>query len=123
MVAARYDEGLSGIPGLRRPPRALAGRHAWHLYTVRVEPAYGMGRDELIDALRVRGVMTSVHFIPLHHLTWFRDHCIVPAEGLPGADQVFDRILSLPMDAVVTDAEVDQVCTALADCSRRGIQE
>ncbi|MHA3836150.1 DegT/DnrJ/EryC1/StrS family aminotransferase [Terrabacter sp. AAH1] len=123
VVAARYDEGLSGIPGLRRPPRALAGRHAWHLYTVRVEPAYGMGRDELIDALRVRGVMTSVHFIPLHHLTWFRDHCIVPAEGLPGADQVFDRILSLPMDAVVTDAEVDQVCTALADCSRRGIQE
>ncbi|NUR15836.1 MAG: DegT/DnrJ/EryC1/StrS aminotransferase family protein [Dermatophilaceae bacterium] len=119
-VAARYDEGLSGIPGLRRPLRPLAGRHAWHLYTVRVEPAYGMGRDELIDALRARGVMTSVHFIPLHHLTWFRDHCIVPAEGLPGADRVFDRILSLPMDAVLTDAEVDQVCAALAESARRG---
>lgn len=119
-VAARYDEGLSGIPGLRRPPRAVTGRHAWHLYTVRVEPAYGMGRDELIDALRERGVCTSVHFIPLHHLTWFRDHCIVPTEGLPGADRVFDRILSLPMDAVITDGEIDQVCTALGEIARRG---
>jgi perosamine synthetase len=119
-VAARYDEGLAGIPGLRRPPRPLEGRHAWHLYPVRVEPAYGMSRDALVDALRAQGVCTSVHFIPLHRLTWYRDHCIVPAEGLPGADRVFDRILSLPMDAVITDAEIDQVCAALAETARRG---
>jgi perosamine synthetase len=79
-----------------------------------------MSRDALVDALRAQGVCTSVHFIPLHRLTWYRDHCIVPAEGLPGADRVFDRILSLPMDAVITDAEIDQVCAALAETARRG---
>ena len=114
-VADRYDAGLVAVPGLRRPLRPVTGRHAWHLYAVRVLPQYGVGRDELIDRLRARGIGSSVHFIPVHQLSWFRRQCVVPARGLPGADAVFDTTLSLPMDAIITDAEVDAVCAALAE--------
>jgi perosamine synthetase len=122
-AAARYDLGLADVPGIRRParpPHPSDGRHAWHLYTIRVEPDYGVARDELIGLLRRRGVGTSVHFIPLHRLTWFRRHCVLPPGGLPGADRVFEHVLSLPLDAVISDAEVDMVCTTLADTARRG---
>lgn len=119
-VAARYDAALANVPGIRRPLRPSAGRHAWHLYAVRVEADYGMDRDALIVRLRQQGIGTSVHFIPLHRLTWFGQHCVIPAGGLPGADGVFERILSLPMDGVVTDDEVDLVCAALAEATQRG---
>ena len=114
-VADRYDGALAAIAGIRRPPRPTAGRHAWHLYAVRVLPEYGVPRDELIDLLRTRGIATSVHFIPVHRMTWFRRSCVLSAGGHPGADAVFDRTLSLPMDPVVSDAEVDLVCAALAE--------
>jgi perosamine synthetase len=114
-VARRYDLGLADIAGLRLPPRPSSGRHAWHLYAVRVLTEYGVTRDDLIDRLRARGIATSVHFIPVHQLTWFRQCCVVPVGGLPGADAVFDRTLSLPMDPVISDSEVDAVCAALQD--------
>lgn len=114
-VADRYDGALAAIAGIRRPPRPTAGRHAWHLYAVRVLPEYGVPRDELIDLLRTRGIGTSVHFIPVHRMTWFRRSCVLSAGGHPGADAVFDRTLSLPMDPVISDAEVDLVCAALAE--------
>jgi dTDP-4-amino-4,6-dideoxygalactose transaminase len=115
VVADRYDAALAQVPGLRLPARPVTGTHAWHLYAVRVMPEYGLGRDDLIDRLRERGIGTSVHFIPVHHLTWFKRQCVLPARGLPGVDAVFDRTLSLPMDAIITNAEVDAVCAALAE--------
>jgi len=114
-VADRYDVALAAIAGIRRPPRPTAGRHAWHLYAVRVLPEYGVPRDELIDLLRARGIATSVHFIPVHRLSWFRRSCVLPAGGHRGADAVFDRTLSLPLDPVISDVEVDLVCAALAE--------
>ncbi|MEO7132155.1 MAG: DegT/DnrJ/EryC1/StrS family aminotransferase [Dermatophilaceae bacterium] len=114
-VAERYDSGLALIPGLALPARPRSGRHAWHLYAVHVLPDYGLSRDRLSDQLRERGIGTSVHFIPVHHLTWYRHECVMPVAGFPGADEVFEQTLSLPMDQMITDDEVDVVCAALAE--------
>lgn len=114
-VAARYDSGLSAIRGLGLPARPRGGRHAWHLYAVRVRPEYGTHRDRLSELLRDRGIGTSVHFIPVHQLSWFRHECVLPSGGFPGADEVFDQTLSLPMDQVISDDEVDAVCAALVE--------
>jgi dTDP-4-amino-4,6-dideoxygalactose transaminase len=113
-LAARYDAALAGVPGLLLPPRPARGRHAWHLYQVRVGPDYGPSRDELIEALTRRGIGTSVHFIPVHHLSGFaaalgRQEC----QSVPVTDQVADEILSLPMYPALTDDDVDRVTDAL----------
>jgi dTDP-4-amino-4,6-dideoxygalactose transaminase len=113
-LAARYDAALAGVPGLLLPPRPARGRHAWHLYQVRVGPDYGLSRDELIEALTRRGIGTSVHFIPVHHLSGFaaalgRQEC----QSVPVTDQVADEILSLPMYPALTDDDVDRVTDAL----------
>ncbi|MGO4663385.1 DegT/DnrJ/EryC1/StrS family aminotransferase [Terrabacter sp. 2TAF16] len=112
-VAARYDAQLSSLPWVSLPPRPVEGRHAWHLYAVRVHPGFPVARDELIDRLNDLGIGTSVHFIPLHRLTWHVEHCVVPAGGLPGADAVFATTLSLPFDQNLSDDDVDEVCAAL----------
>lgn len=113
-AAGRYDERLSQIPGITLPVRPRRGRHAWHLYAVRVTPAYGLHRDDVVTALGERGIGSSVHFIPIHRLTWFSEHCAGPRSRFPGADAVFEETLSLPLDDHISDQDVDRVCSTLA---------
>ncbi|MET7456769.1 DegT/DnrJ/EryC1/StrS family aminotransferase [Streptomyces sp. NPDC005574] len=112
-LAARYDAALAALPGIEPLEVPVVGRHARHLYVVRVEEGYGTGRDELIDRLAELGIGTSVHFVPLHHLPYFRETAVAPPGGLPGADALFPRLLSLPLYPHLTERQVDRVCTAL----------
>lgn len=118
-IAARYDAQLSPRPGIALPhrPKPGTGTHAWHLYPVRLAP--GIERDEVIAELAERGVGTSVHFIPVHQLTYFRRIASIPPAGLTGADTLFDQLLSLPIHPRLTDVQIDAVCAALADVTQR----
>ncbi|MEZ0089011.1 DegT/DnrJ/EryC1/StrS family aminotransferase [Streptacidiphilus sp. EB129] len=114
VLAARYTGQLRSVPGLVPPSAPRIGRHAWHLYAIRVLERYGMSRDELLSWLAERGIGSSVHFIPLHQLWYFRRTALRPPEGLPGADALFPQLLSLPLHPGLTDDQVDRVCAALA---------
>jgi dTDP-4-amino-4,6-dideoxygalactose transaminase len=113
-IAGRYDAGLAGLPGVGLPhrPEPGSGLHAWHLYPIRV--AEGL-RDHVGAALGSRRISTSVHFIPVHHLSGYRSAAIVPRGGLPGADRLFESLLSLPMYPRLSDDQVDTVCEAVTD--------
>ncbi|MFD8305488.1 DegT/DnrJ/EryC1/StrS family aminotransferase [Streptomyces sp. NPDC059690] len=112
-LAARYEAALAVVPGLQTLESATPGRHARHLQVVRVTEDYGTERDELIDRLRERGIGTSVHFVPLHRLPYFRGTATVPPGGLPGADALFPQLLSLPLHPSLEEQTVDQVCAEL----------
>jgi dTDP-4-amino-4,6-dideoxygalactose transaminase len=118
-LAARYDGWLAEVPGIRLAPRPASGRHAWHLYAIRVEPAFGMDRDTLSAELAARKVDCSVHFIPTHHHPYFQR--LLGSEGdheFPGADSAFSQILSLPLFPGLADEDVDRVCAEIADLHR-----
>ncbi|MFG2497186.1 DegT/DnrJ/EryC1/StrS family aminotransferase [Streptomyces sp. NPDC048441] len=112
-IAAQYDDALRQVPGLLLPARPAQGRHAWHLYVVRVQDEFEMSRDELIKRLAERRIGTSVHFIPLHHMEYFQHATITPPGGLPGADELFPQLLSLPMHPGLGEESVDRVCAEL----------
>jgi perosamine synthetase len=115
-LAAQYDAALAGVPGLALPSRPADGRHAWHLYQVRVTGACGISRDAVIDALTDRAIGTSVHFIPVHQLSGYRR--VLGAEecrSVPVTDQIAQELLSLPMYPALADADVTRVAEALRD--------
>ena len=112
-IARLYSRLLSGVRGIRLPEPPEDGRHAWHLYVIQVTEELGVSRDELAEELTATGIDTSVHFIPVHRLSYFRrllgDH-----EGLlPGTDEAADRVLSLPMYPTLTAAQIEAVCDAI----------
>ncbi len=118
-LAARYDAQLVRIRGIQLPPRPLRAVHAWHLYIVQIHEEFGRSRDETAALLGERGIGTSVHFIPVHRLSYFRralgtEMC----STLPVADLVFPRLLSLPLYPGMSNDDVDRVCQALEDLSR-----
>ena len=112
-IASTYDALLSSVPGLELPATPAGTTHAWHLYVVRVTDEFPVDRDHVVDALAERGIGTSVHFIPLHTMPYFRPFADAPSYD--GADQLFPQILSLPLYPRLTDAEIRQVCSALSD--------
>ena len=114
-LAERYDRLLAGVLGIVPGPRPRTGRHAWHLYTIRVRPAFGIDRDVLSAELAARGIDCSVHFIPTHRQPYFlRLLGDDLANAFPGADEVFSEILSLPLYQSLSIREVDRVCAAIA---------
>jgi dTDP-4-amino-4,6-dideoxygalactose transaminase len=121
-LAERYDKRLAEVPGVAAPwrPAPAQGRHAWHLYVVRVGSEHGLKRDQLIAELARRGIDCSVHFIPLHHQPWFQARWAEAVSGgFPVADAVFPEILSLPLYPGLADGDVDRVCEAIADLGTR----
>jgi len=109
-AASAYLEQLVDVPGLDLPEEPGTGRHAWHLFVIRINRWADVSRDELSDLLAEEGVGTSVHFIPLHHLTYYRTAASKPVP-LGGADEVFPQLLSLPLYPSITRDEIDRVCS------------
>jgi dTDP-4-amino-4,6-dideoxygalactose transaminase len=100
-LAARYAEGLGDLP-LGLPREAPGASHVYHLYVVRTPE-----RDALAKFLKERGVATGIHYPVPSHRQPAVEH-LAPGP-LPRTEQLVDEILTLPISAGHTLAEVDEV--------------
>jgi len=112
-LAAQYRERLALLP-LKLPTEREQVESAWHLYPVQVL-SKDVSRDALIQELKARNIGTSVHFIPLHHMSYYQRAFGYSPGQFPVADEVFRRIVSLPFFARMADEDVDRVVNALGD--------
>ena len=103
---ALYDEGLAGLEGITPLERDPRDTHALHLYAVRIDGARaGATRDAYQHALADELIATSIHFLPVHRLTWFRERYPDQAP-LPVAERAGDELLSLPLSPAHTDDDI-----------------
>ena len=115
-IAQRYFANLRDEEHLILPGFDEANHRAWHLFMVRVKNEQSpVQRDEVITQLAERGIQTSVHFIPLHYFTAYQKLGRWKTGDFPVAERIFDGAISLPLYPQMTDAEVDEVCTALRE--------
>ena len=118
-IAARYTEAFAGLPGLATPRVLEPEAHAWHLYVVQIDrDAFGIDRDAFIRGLAARNIGSSVHFIPLHLHPYYRYRYGLRPRDYPNALAAYQRIVSLPIHAGLSDADVDDVIEAVMVLSR-----
>ena len=92
---------------------------AWHLYVLRLRPeALRIGRDRFIEELSARNIGTSVHFIPVHLHSYYRDKYGYAPEAFPVAYANYRRLLSLPLHPGLSDRDVGDVIEAVLDVVR-----
>jgi dTDP-4-amino-4,6-dideoxygalactose transaminase len=101
-----YDEGLAGLAGITPLVRDPRDVHALHLYVVRIDAdGAGADRDAYQRGLADELIGTSIHFLPVHTLTWFRER--YPAQpALPVAERAGAEVLSLPLSPAHSDDDI-----------------
>ncbi len=108
--AMLYNDAFKDVPGIVVPHVNEDIEHAWHLYVIQLDlQRLRIGRDEMIDLLKQEGIGTSVHFIPLHLHPYYSNNYTYSREKFPVANQVFTRIISLPIYPKMTDTAVQRV--------------
>src|ERR1022692_3254689 len=110
-AAGWYRSALAGCPGLLLPGEApWTGRHAYHLFVVRLP---GRDRDSVARELASRGVQTVVHYpVPIHLQQAYADLGLRQG-AFPCAEAAACTILSLPMFPEITQSQVAYVADSL----------
>jgi dTDP-4-amino-4,6-dideoxygalactose transaminase len=106
---ALYDEGLADLDGVEVVARDPRDTHANHLYVVRVTFA---PRDEVQRALADENIGTSIHFLPVHQLSAYRDRLAPNQPALPVTERAGNEVLSLPLSPAHSDDDVQDAIAA-----------
>ena len=108
--AARYDAAFAGMPAVCPPRTDPANEHIWHQYTIRAER-----RDELMAHLKARGIGCAIYYpLPLHLQPCFA-HLGYTRGSLPVTEAAMDSVLSLPIFAELTTAQIDEVIAGIRE--------
>ena len=91
---------------METPPADTADvESSWHIYCLKVPE-----RDDLCSFLQQKGIATGVHYTPIHLYS-----CYGNKPHLPVAEEVFKRIVSLPIYPDMTEAEIQFVIDSVSE--------
>jgi perosamine synthetase len=118
-VAGWYRDALAGIEGLELPcPDAGGDRRGWFVFVVQVPR--GRDRDEVIRALRARGVQCKPYLPAIHLMSFYRERFGHSEGEFPVCEDVAARSLALPFFPAMTEGQVERVAKALREAVGQG---
>jgi dTDP-4-amino-4,6-dideoxygalactose transaminase len=97
------------LPVYTRP----AESHSWHLFPIKVHPGCPVTRNALIDKLADQGIGTSVHYKPLHQMTYYRNFYDLKPADYPETERIWKGTLSLPIYPDLKDSELLFICETI----------
>ena len=112
-LAMRYTAALEGIDGYETPREEPYTQSSWHNYVIKVTRAEW--RDRLVDFLRSREIAAGVHYMPTHLYRIYEPYRV----SLPITEEVWQRVVTLPLFPDLSDADQDRVVSALRDFRRQ----
>ena len=111
-IACKYRDRLLGVAGLSFQRGVFEDSHARHLMVVKLPiERLRRTRNEILLSLRERNIGASIHYLPLHRMPYYAPY----AGSLPITEELADCIMTLPISASMTLADVDYVADHLLD--------
>ena len=115
-IVRRYTRAFRASEALEPPVERDDVESSWHLYVLRLRPErLHIGRDDFIRALTERNIGTSVHYRPVHMMSFYAEKYGIASDAYPVAEDAFKRMLSLPLHPRLSDEDVDDVIGAVLD--------
>jgi dTDP-4-amino-4,6-dideoxygalactose transaminase len=106
-ISKKYNELLADTKHVKLP--SLRHGDVVTQYIVEIDK----NRDFFVNALKKEGVEISVHYMPLHLTEYYKQKYSMKVFDYSVALGCFQRVMSLPMYASLTDEEVIRVCDAV----------
>lgn len=104
-MVKRYFSNLEGYDGVRLLPLDSDAIVA-HIFPV----ILNTGERKMVqERLQSEGIQTGVHYLPNHYLSFYG----TSGASLPAAQNIYERLVTLPLHADLTESQVDFICTML----------
>ena len=84
---------------------------AWHLFPVLLPK--GADRDAVFQKMRKANIGVNVHYIPVYRHSYYWNNYPVNPDDFPVTEDVFSRILTLPLFPRMTEEDVNVVVETL----------
>jgi len=120
-IFSLYRKLLADAPGIGFQPVAEWANPAPWLFCITVDrEAYGIGRDELMQALAADGIDTRPFFIPLHTLPPFREKSLQRGEQLDVTVELAATGINLPTYTQMDEDTIARICAGIRSNATAG---
>lgn len=109
-IACQYQKELSDCHFIELPAPRKNVLHGWHLYSVLVR---NMPRNDLFAYLKNAGIGVNVHYIPTYRFSYYREHVPVTFSNFPVTENLFSRIITLPLHPGMRNQDITHVIDAV----------
>jgi len=111
-IARIYDKELADCPHVSTPIRKR--EHIYSQYIIKIDK----NRDSFARELKENGINTSLHYIPIHLLTYYKHKYNIRVNDFPHALNNYQKILSLPIYTSLKDSEVRYICQKIKEIAK-----
>jgi dTDP-4-amino-4,6-dideoxygalactose transaminase len=119
-IARHYTDAFQSVEALMTPYVKPDRDSSWHLYVLRLNlQTLKIERNQFVEELKKRGVLTSVHFIPLYRHPFYRNAYSYSTDGFDGSEWFYERVISLPIYPGMTDTQVYTVIDIVRELATR----
>jgi dTDP-4-amino-4,6-dideoxygalactose transaminase len=109
-----YFKNLVGINSIDLPIiRETMADHAWHLFPIVLNERARITRNRFIELMTEKGIGTSVHYKPLHRMTYYKERYGLRPEDFPNAEKIWKGCVSLPIYPTLANCELEYICETI----------
>lgn len=115
-IVHTYNKAFGSNAAFLTPTTREHVTNAWHLYVLRLRASeLTISRNQFIEEMTARKIGTSVHFIPIHMHSFYRNKYKYLPDDFPVAHTAFQQMVSLPLSPSMSDQDVADVIDAVLD--------
>lgn len=108
-LVERYQKAFETVKEIKCPAQQAGCTSSWHLYVIQVP-----NRQEVFETLSEAGIGVNVHYIPVYHHPYYREHGYANV-CCPNAEQFYRSCITLPLYVELTDEQQDYVIRQTID--------
>lgn len=118
-IAEIYNAAFAGMEQFDLPAPFHGGKHSWYYYIIALRPEnLKAARLEIYNALRAENIGVGVHYMPAFLHPYFKwvghpDVCTLEGSLCPRAENLYSRLLTLPLFPGMTRQDVEDVIEAV----------
>ena len=87
--------------------------HAWHLFPIVLGVSAPLSRNAFINKISEAGIGTSVHYKPLHQMTYYKVRYRLSPKDFPNAERTWQGNVSMPLFPYMNEIDLEYICETI----------
>ncbi len=113
-IVELYKKELGASPYLQILKTLPGYQTSWHLFLIQLNlETLKITRDEFIEQLQAANIGCSVHYKPIHLMSYYAEKYGWTPESFPNATRAYERMISIPLSSKMTPQDAADVVEAI----------